>query len=162
MRMQNRCAVQGLARFRHSAFRVRRCRDFTGAPLQTTLRLWDWSSQSRRSAVLKGHCWLALAQHASAVRRRRHLLTETMRDDAAHQWRCSCRSALPGIAKVPFPVKRCQNERCVERAFAFCIFRARIYWGRGIRASSPHMLHFSILTVLRAAKSTKIPRYQNT
>ena len=34
--MQNRCAVQGLARFRHSAFRVRRCRDFTGAPLQTT------------------------------------------------------------------------------------------------------------------------------
>ena len=35
--MQNRCAVQGLARFRHSAFRVRRCRDFTGAPLQTTL-----------------------------------------------------------------------------------------------------------------------------
>ena len=36
MRMQNRCAVQGLARFRHSAFRVRRCRDFTGAPLQTT------------------------------------------------------------------------------------------------------------------------------
>jgi hypothetical protein len=36
VRMQNRCAVQGLARFRHSAFRVRRCRDFTGAPLQTT------------------------------------------------------------------------------------------------------------------------------
>ena len=35
--MQNRCAVQGLARFRHSAFRVRRCRDFTGAPLQTTM-----------------------------------------------------------------------------------------------------------------------------
>ena len=45
-------------------------------------RLWDWSSQSRRSAVLKGHCWLALAQHASAVRRRRHLLTERMRDAA--------------------------------------------------------------------------------
>ena len=61
----------------------------------------DLLSQSKRSAALKAHCLLAQAQLARAVRRRRHLLTETMRD-AAHQWRCSCQDQrYQGIAKVP-------------------------------------------------------------
>ena len=56
----------------------------------------DFLSKSKRSAALKAHCLLAQAQLARAVRRRRHLLTETMRD-AAHLGA----SALRGIAKVP-------------------------------------------------------------
>ena len=43
----------------------------------------DLLGQSKRSAALKAHSLLAQAQLARAVRRRRHLLTETTRD-AAH------------------------------------------------------------------------------
>ena len=42
-------------------------------------------------------------------------------------------------------MKRCQNERCVERAFAFCIFRARIYRGGGICKAKAKQLQSNCL-----------------
>ena len=74
-------------------------------------RLWDWSSQSRRSAVLKEHCLLAQAQLARAVRRRRHLLTETMRD-AAHLCFCAIRECKGTRVKVPERAS-CRARVCI-------------------------------------------------
>ena len=74
-------------------------------------RLWDWSSQSRRSAVLKEHCLLAQAQLARAVRRRRHLLTETMRD-AAHLCFCAIRVCKGTRVKVPERAS-CRARVCI-------------------------------------------------
>ena len=53
--------------------------------------------------MLKEHCLLAQAQLARAVRRRRHLLTETMRDAAHLSFRATrdCKGTLSFRVKVP-------------------------------------------------------------
>ena len=64
--------------------------------------------------MLKEHCLLAQAQLARAVRRRRHLLTETMRD-AAHLCFCAireCKGTRVGFLKVPERAS-CRARVCI-------------------------------------------------
>ena len=107
-------------------------------------RLWDWSSQSRRSAVLKEHCLLAQAQLARAVRRRRHLLTETMRD-AAHLCFCAIRECKGTRVKVPERAS-CRARVCILH-FSSAHLQGqgdfKIYRGRGIWTK--RILFYSIL-----------------